>query len=516
MARILVVDDLPDNVTLLTFDLEDRGYEVVGVYSGREAIEAATEQPPDAVLLDIMMPGMSGIEVCHRFKDDPRLASIPIILVTAKGQDQDIIDGLDAGADDYVPKPFNSRVLIARLETALRTKQAQDALRQANDQLAESNRQLDEKSKRLAELNEAAYQFVDNVSHEVRTPLSVIKEFASIIDDGLAGEVNPEQKEYLGIISASVDDLALMVRDMLDISKLEAGHLTVHRTSCAVDDVVHHVRTAIERKAATRHIDLAFDLPDDLPAAYADAPKVGRVLVNLAINAIKYAGENGQVKIWARADHEAGEIELGVTDNGAGIDPGRLEIIFERFQQVGVNARATTQGVGLGLNIAKELVTLNLGQMRVQSERGKGSTFSFTLPMAEPARLVDRYLDRPELARHGLAEVSLARAEIQEDCPHAAAREMDELLSDVLRSSDLVLWVAPRTWLLLLERSGPESQAVVKRIEECRQEANRNRPDGKLPPIAVSCVGTWDMATQRNVLANQLHETLRSIEAVHA
>ncbi|MBN2023838.1 MAG: hybrid sensor histidine kinase/response regulator [Pirellulales bacterium] len=516
MPKILVVDDVQDNVTLLTFELEDRGYEVASAASGAEALALAASDAPDAVLLDIMMPEIDGIEVCRRLKADPTLARVPVILVTAKNRDEDVVAGLDAGADDYVSKPFNIRVLLARLETALRGARAQEAIRRANDELREANRKLDEKSQRLAELNRNAFEFVDDVSHEFRTPLSVIKEFTSIIDDGLAGPVSDDQREYLGIIGNCVDDLAVMVSDMLDTSKLEAGLLTVRRTACTVQEIVEHVRPMMERKAQSRRIALSFNPDPDLPTVWADKAKTVRVLTNLVVNAIKFAGENGHVEVWAHSDPANAEVVVGVTDDGPGIDPDKLDVVFERFKQVGRDARASAKGVGLGLNIAKELVALGMGQMTVESQLGHGATFAFTLPTADPERLIERYLAHPELARNRLRHVSLLVAVSAEQCVNGMMAEVDELLHDVLRSSDLALWTGPRQWLLVLDEDAPQSESVLERIQQGRAEINRNRPRTPLPELALSLEGTWQPETQRDELIAAFQQHLESAGSLYA
>ena len=129
MTKVLIVDDAADTVKLLAYALTEQGYDVSLAYNGREALEAAAGQHPDAILLDVMMPGLSGIEVCRRLKADPALRVIPVLLVTAKELDEDVIAGLDAGAEDYVVKPFNNQVLAARLRAAVRVKQFHDEMR---------------------------------------------------------------------------------------------------------------------------------------------------------------------------------------------------------------------------------------------------------------------------------------------------------------------------------------------------------------------------------------------------
>ena len=154
MTKILVVDDALDTVGLLTYVLRNQGYEVLLAYNGREALDIAAAERPGAILLDIMMPGMDGIEVCRRLKADGQLATIPVILTTARDLDEDIVEGLDAGADDYVTKPLNQRVLTARLRAAIRVKESRDLLAQANDNLRAEMRQRQQAEETLRRRDE--------------------------------------------------------------------------------------------------------------------------------------------------------------------------------------------------------------------------------------------------------------------------------------------------------------------------------------------------------------------------
>ncbi|MDZ7615981.1 MAG: hybrid sensor histidine kinase/response regulator, partial [Patescibacteria group bacterium] len=429
----------------------------------------------------------------------------------------DVIAGLDAGADDYVSKPYNSRILLARLEAVLRVKKAQDTVRRANARLRGANELLDTRNKQLAEINERAYQFVNNVSHDFRSPLGAIKEFATIIGDGLAGEVTSDQRDYLGIIGNCADDLAMMVDDMLDISKLEAGLLSVRRTTCSVEDVFQRVRPAVDRKAAAQQIELIAALDPNLPAVYCDPQKIGRVIINLVVNAIKFSDERGKVTVWARADEAASQVIVGVTDEGHGISPQNLQRIFERFQQVGVNARASAEGVGLGLNIVKELVGMNYGQVSVESEVGKGSTFSFTLPMTNPRKLLDLHLEQAGATRGNMPYVSLLAARLPDACDGKLAAEVDQLLHDTLRSSDLVLWAGRRCWLIVVEVGQvADIKAIMNRLERSHEEANRNRPGQQLPPLALDLRGTWPVAQERDEFVAQFQRELEVAEEAHA
>ncbi len=268
-------------------------------------------------------------------------------------------------------------------------------------------RELEAKNRKLSELYDMGNLFVDNVSHEFRTPLTVIKGFAEVIAQGIAGPVTDEQNEYLQTILDRTRDLAQMVDDLLDTSKLRARSLRVDRRGQRIQGVFAAIRPGIEQKAKANQIAVREELSDQLPLVYADGEKVGRIILNLVVNAIKFSPEDSEVVIWARQESDL-EVTIGVSDQGAGISESNLSAIFERFRQVGDPQRSSTKGFGLGLNIANELVALNLGSMHVESELGKGSTFSFTLPVDDPSIILRKLLDRPrEAAEEGSRVVAL-------------------------------------------------------------------------------------------------------------
>src|SRR5262249_17066536 len=199
---------------------------------------------------------------------------------------------------------------------------------------------------------------------------------------------------YLDIVVSRVDDLATMVEDMLDTSRLEAGVLGLCRKDSNVQDIIEHARPILQRKAASIKVALNIEIDEGLPEVFCDPEKIERILINLVVNALKVSREKGRVTIWCRHDPELCELDVGVTDEGPGIAPVDLQVIFDRFKQIGRDVRASTKGFGLGLNIARELVQLNYGDIRVESTLGKGSTFSFSIPTADRSAMARRYLKR--------------------------------------------------------------------------------------------------------------------------
>jgi hypothetical protein len=345
-------------------------------------------------------------------------------------------------------------------------------------------------------------------------------EYVSLIGDGVVGPVSQQQAQMLDTVHDRADDLNNMIEDMLDISKLEAGVLGSYRVKARLADVIHHVRPSLERKAMVRKVTLDFNIARDLPEIYCDPEKIGRVLINLATNAIKFSGEPGKVSIWTKED-PAGDVICGVTDNGPGIDEKGIAVIFHRFKQLGGNLRGSTKGFGLGLNIAKELIDLNFGQMFVESAPGQGSTFSFSIPPADPQEILQRYLKRLTAmgtrCPHGdcESELSLLSARIGDSLPAGLAAETESYLNYLLRRNDLLFRIGPHRWMLALPAAQDELASFVNRAAKTWRDTNRNRPHGPLPEVEFHSKGTWCVSLGSEGILAAARELIELEDGIH-
>ncbi len=216
-----------------------------------------------------------------------------------------------------------------------------------------------------------------------------------------------------------------------------------------------------------------------------------------AVDAIKFCGESGCVKIWAEDNPGESEIRVGVTDNGPGIAPEDLQLIFDRFQQVEGTAKSSTKGFGLGLSIAKELVGLNFGQMNVQSELGSGSTFSFSIPTWNPYELARRHMKRIKGRTEPPTHVTLIVATTEPSVESSVSDDADEFLQHAFRAGDAVIRVSPHKWLVLANCLECHVNVIVDRVQSAWAETNRNRPGGqRMPEISLKPRGTSEVDTQ--------------------
>jgi len=225
-------------------------------------------------------------------------------------------------------------------------------------------------------------EFISHVSHELRSPLTSIYSFTTIVADGLAGKTNAKQGEYLKIILKNVEQLQTMIEDLLEVTRTRSGKLSLQLQNVPVAEAVGYALRTLEVTARSKDISLAFDNPSKRFSAFADPLRLRQILIILIDNAIKFTHKGGNVRIRVGLDaKDPRSLLMEVSDNGCGIDAEMIERVFEHMYQVNSSDHAGRTGLGLGLHIAKELVTQQGGKIWVNSASFKGSTFSFTLPL---------------------------------------------------------------------------------------------------------------------------------------
>jgi len=392
---------------------------------------------------------------------------------------------------------------------------AQRALQEANSSLErrvtertralnEANVALERNNRRLAEVTDTALRFTDDVAHDFRTPLAVILDFASLMQDGLAGVVSPEQGEHLGLIADAARELSSLVDDFLDTSRLRAGRLRVHRARHTVHELLESTRKVLQAKAAERRVTLLTQASESLPLIYADADRARRVIMNLAVNAIKFSREGGEVRI--EASSQGGEVLIRVIDQGPGMSPQDVEGLFQRFRQTSTGRRASSKGFGLGLSIAAEFVSINLGVISVVSALGKGSTFEFTLPRCDSASILQHALER--IADRDPS--SGVRAFLVADSSGSwSPDQLCEHLTDRLRPHEVQVPRSDGRSVLVVGAIDAEDDWIARVITPETEAAEQ-------PALTADLVGTWSLAeASPEVLARSILVSCAQ-EPVHA
>ncbi len=387
LPKILIAEDNPELAFYLAGQMQDVA-QVRIAQDGEEALTFAQTWIPDLVLSDVMMPKRDGLDLCRAIKRDPRLSEVSVILLTALTHRDALLKGWEAGADEYLFKPFHPTELMTRVKSVLENSRqrqaAQAALRASHDQLEMKVRERTEEllvaNERLKELDQLKTQFILTASHELRTPLTSIKGYVEMVLGGEAGVLNAEQKEFLGYAKSSADRLQRLLQELLDISKIESGGMSVGREFTDIKDLIKEEHASFLPQAQKKNISILTEVDPELKSIYCDSDKIREVLDNLLSNAVKFTPPSGEIKVFAR--NEGGGILIGVQDNGIGIKKEHHRQIFEPFEHLGKHGTEPFEEcTGLGLTLVERIVKAHGGQIQVQSEERKGSVFTVVLPL---------------------------------------------------------------------------------------------------------------------------------------
>jgi signal transduction histidine kinase len=357
-ARVLVADDNPD-LREYARRLLAEYYDVETASDGRAALEAARALRPDLIVSDVMMPNLDGFGLIRELRADAALRDVPVLLLSARAGEEERLEGLSRGADDYLAKPFSARELLVRAGALL---QSADVRRSALEALREADRRKDE--------------FLATLSHELRNPLAPLRTGLHLLRAG--GSVD---KRVHGIMERQVDHLVRLVDDLLEMSRITRGAIELRRERVELSTVVRNAVDTSQPPIQEGGHRLDVSLPGETLWLEGDAVRLAQVLSNLLNNAAKYTPPRGRITLTARRDGEMAEV--GVRDNGAGIEPEGIARIFEMFTR-GVHADPQSQGgLGIGLTLSRRLVEMHGGAIEARSEgAGKGSQFIVRLPLA--------------------------------------------------------------------------------------------------------------------------------------
>jgi len=364
---LLVVDDDATNRDVLSRRLKRQGHAVRTATSGSEALQLMREAAFDLVLLDIMMPDMDGYEVLGHIKGDERLQHIPVIMISALHEVQSVVRCIEAGAEDYLAKPFNPILLKARIGACLEKKRGRDRETVLFDELQKNY-------KRLQEVEKLRDDMRNMIVHDLRSPLTAVMVGIEMVEQ--QGGLTEMQRELMTIANAGGKRLLAMINDLLDVEKMESGSMELHYDELSAASLVAGATEQVAALAADTQTALVTEIAPGLPSFPGDENKLSRTLVNLIANAIKFT-RVGTVTITASLD-ERETIRFAVRDTGEGIPPEAFERIFEKFGQLDSRHKV---GTGLGLAFCKLAVEGHGGHINVESTAGVGSTFSFTIPL---------------------------------------------------------------------------------------------------------------------------------------
>ena len=357
IPNILIVDDVPDNLRVLGNILLSDGYLVRQVPTGQLALQVAATEIPDLILLDIMMPGMNGFEVCKRLKEDKKLCRIPVIFISALHETTDIVNAFSHGGVDYIIKPFNAEEVKARVATHIK--------------ICQQNRELEK-------LNADKDKFFSIIAHDLRGPVGTFFGLTKIFAE--RSYTMPMDKIHEMAISMNLlaTNLLSLLDNLLQWSQLQKGAILLNPTMVKLTTIVNESIATMQETAKNKGIEIVIDIPDKI-ALLADTNILQTVIRNLVSNAVKFTNKEGQVFITARSSSNK-SITIAIKDTGIGMDASMVQQLFSNHtssNRLGTGGECSS---GLGLQLCKEFVDLMKGQIWVESVVGKGSTFYFSIP----------------------------------------------------------------------------------------------------------------------------------------
>ncbi len=369
-ASILVVDDNPMNLGVLFDHLKTSGFKILIAEDGESAIHQAKFAKPDVILMDVMMPGIDGFEACRNLKKDEETKDIPVIFMTALFETADKIKGFEAGAVDYITKPFQNEEVIARI-TAHLTIQLQ------KKELQELNATKDKLLKELGELNATKDKFFSIIAHDLRSPFNGLIGASDLLIqsfEALEKEIVIDLIKSMNIASRNAFNL---LNNLLEWSRSQTGRIEWDPNITDISIIIRENKLLLKHNAEEKGISVVSEIQDNT-FVYADEHMINTIIRNLITNAMKYSRSGEEIRISSK---DAGDfLEISVSDEGIGIKPENIGKLFRIDVHHTTKGTANEQGTGLGLILCKEFVEKHNGKIWVESELGKGATFRFTLP----------------------------------------------------------------------------------------------------------------------------------------
>lgn len=407
-ARLLAIDDSRVYLAELSEKLNGSGFQVTTALSGPEGLELLERESFHILVIDVVMPEMDGFEVCRRARAWANTHQKQFGLLILSGQEnrEVLLQALESGADDFVSKQQDMDVILAHITSLVRRVrmirhieainqkaylqdlalrgaewQRQQADERAKD--TEARAALNEELQLAKEVAEAANRtksnFLASMSHELRTPLNGIIGFSEFLIDEKPGKLLPKQKEYLNDILNSGRHLLQLINDVLDLSKVEAGKMELHPEMFSVSKAIEEVCAIVAPMVQKKNLVIHRDVDPAVDEVTLDQQKFKQMLFKLLSNAVKFTDEGGTVDILA-SPHDGTRLRLQVRDTGIGIKAEDMGKLFVEFQQLDSGVARRYQGTGLGLVLTRKIVEFQHGTIGVESEAGKGSTFTVVLP----------------------------------------------------------------------------------------------------------------------------------------
>ncbi|MGK5095055.1 response regulator [Deltaproteobacteria bacterium TL4] len=405
--KILIVDDEQDVRTLVAFALKNEGYDLYFAENGAEGNVLFQEISPILIVLDLQMPVMTGLELLEKLRPSSNSPYIVLVL-TGNGNDEEVNACYNLGIQGFIRKPCNLNELRGLIKQSIQLKQSQQALKEQqeeillkNEDLLQAKQELEEKARALEITGKYKSEFLANMSHELRTPLNSLLLLTELLGQNKEGNLTGEQLKFVQSIHKSGKDLLNLIDDVLDLSKVEAGKMTIHLENITTKDLEDHVSMYFQNIAKKKGVQLLIQTGIASETGLCiDSQKVKQILNNLLSNAFKFTtkgavtfriSETSPEELRTYHRDSTKRITLSVSDTGIGIDEKDQALIFEAFRQVDGSINRKFEGTGLGLSISKQFCEMLGGKLVVNSQLGQGSTFTLFLPTQPIASSADKF-----------------------------------------------------------------------------------------------------------------------------
>ena len=362
--KILIVDDVISNVLLLKILLTNEKFQVCTANNGNSCIEQAKKEKPDLILLDVMMPDISGFDAAVILKKDPETLDIPIIFLTALNNPSDLVKGFQCGANDFLTKPFNKEELVMRVMHQIQLVAAKRIIVQQNEELRRTINNRD--------------KMYSVIAHDLRSPMASIRMVLNLAVNVVSPDVVGD--EIFGLLDKAnreSEETHELLDNLLKWTKSQTGRLNVVYQDLDLDDIVPGVVDIFKMIAEMKKIDLQYLPAEEKLVVRADNDMIKTVIRNFLSNAIKFTPEGKGIDVFYKRDGEFARI--CVRDHGVGIAADRVDTIFHKGETT--YGTGGEEGSGLGLQLCQDFARKNGGDAYVESVEGEGSTFSFTIPL---------------------------------------------------------------------------------------------------------------------------------------
>lgn len=391
-SKVLIVDDMPENLQVLGNTLNAQGFRVAFATSGSQALSIAQSKSPDLILLDIQMPEMDGYETCQNLMNNPETKDIPVIFLTARNEIDDIVKGFEIGAVDYITKPFNQKELIARVTNHLELKHSRDLINNQNSELLESQSKIASDAQRILHLNDelitnqiklqesnaAKDKFFSIIAHDLKSPFSGLFGLSQLLVEQYQNLTEDDLKMMFENLYISSRKLYNLLENLLEWSRNQMGKTEYQPFNDSIGLLTNKTLSYFVETAKAKQITINNYINENVNAL-VDRNMFSTIIRNLISNAIKFTPNSGKIKLYTN-DYDENYLQVTIEDTGVGIQEKNIEKLFKLDVKYSTSGTNDEHGTGLGLLLCKDFIEKHNGKIWVESEVGVGTKFHFTVP----------------------------------------------------------------------------------------------------------------------------------------